>query len=281
MYNAYQHCSVAACDNSSIAMSGSCCTGGWCDSNAQVCYTDGGCKYAYSPFYTHTNDRRLSSSRKLFHSCNDEAFVACMASMTNISFDGGCESHGNESGCVTGYTKMYCNGSNFYYADGCDSCDETCVADDITSQTDGQAYCDADDPWTFYHVDEDGVLRNTSTLSGSNSSSCIWSDCSKSYSDSFSCEVGYWKAYCNGSHAYYVEGCEMCDENCVAMDMTIATSSQYYCDENDPYKAYYDVHGDGSEIQELEMFGTDPSMCKYDNCTGSYSFDYDDGKDKS
>ena len=176
---------------------------------------------------------------------------------------------------------MYCTGSNFYYADGCDSCDETCVADDITSQTDGQAYCDADDPWTFYHVDEDGVLRNTSTLSGSNSSSCIWSDCSKSYSDSFSCEVGYWKAYCNGSHAYYVEGCEMCDENCVAMDMTIATSSQYYCDENDPYKAYYDVHGDGSEIQELEMFGTDPSMCKYDNCTGSYSFDYDDGKDKS
>ena len=102
-----------------------------------------------------------------------------------------------------------------------------------------------------------------------------------SYSYSFSCDVGYWKAYCNGSHAYYVEGCEMCDENCVAMDMTIATSSQYYCDENDPYKAYYDVHGDGSEIQELEMFGTDPSMCKYDNCTGSYSFDYDDGKDKS
>ena len=81
-------------------------------------------------------------------------------------------------GCKTGYTKVYCDGSNLYYAGGCDSCDETCVADDITSQTDGQYYCDADDPWTFYHVDEDGVLRNDSTLSGSNSSSCIWIDCS-------------------------------------------------------------------------------------------------------
>ena len=73
----------------------------------------------------------------------------------------------------------------------------------------------------------------------------------------------------------------MCDENCVAMDFTTVTSYQYYCHETDPYKAYYDVHGDGSEILELEPFGTDPSMCKYDNCRGSYSFDYDDGKSYS
>ena len=48
------------------------------------------------------------------------------------------------------------------------------------------------------------------------------------------------KAYCNGSHAHCVDGCEMCDANCAA----------------------------------------GPSMCKHGDCTGSHSFGYGGGKGK-
>ena len=82
---AYEICKVESCDDA-ITADGSCCTGGGCDSESGVCYTDDGCPYVYSDEYYHTG-RRLREGRKLFDRCDDDHFCECMARETGVSMD--------------------------------------------------------------------------------------------------------------------------------------------------------------------------------------------------
>ena len=102
--DAYEICSVEACHDD-VSSGGECCTGGWCDAGAGLCYTDDGCKYAYSADYTHQRRaRRLGASldasrRRLFDRCDDAAFAACMATKTGQYFDdddGQCTDHSHD-----------------------------------------------------------------------------------------------------------------------------------------------------------------------------------------
>ena len=114
--DAYEICSVEACHDD-VSSGGECCTGGWCDAGAGLCYTDDGCKYAYSADYTHQRRaRRLGASldasrRRLFDRCDDAAFAACMATKTGQYFDdddGQCTDHSH----YYYYSNMY---YNYYY----------------------------------------------------------------------------------------------------------------------------------------------------------------------
>ena len=115
--DAYEICKVEACYDD-VSSGGECCYGAGCDAGAGVCYTDSGCKYAYSADYTHEIDRRArrlgaslgASRRRLFDRCDDAAFAACMATKTGQYFDdddGQCTDHS--------HYYYYSNYYNYYY----------------------------------------------------------------------------------------------------------------------------------------------------------------------
>ena len=198
------------------------------------------------------------------YSCDDNSFYASGVYMSPLPgcYVDECEySYSYDSDCDQ-YTSQDCSAGSLMVGRYCGD-DDTCMACilfNYTAMTNGLYSCDND---SVYYGGSFGF--SFSSLP----SPCFYESCDDhdddNNDDDDDCVSGYKDVYCDDSIIWYMSGCdEMCSNCASEVDWTAWTGGMYTCT------------GDSQTFYNDGAYQGPLPGCHYEECSGSYSYSYDE-----